>query len=98
MLNEELLEVVVADGINSCDYDILHLSVFRELIKSVFIDKIHPVLPLILFREINVIIDKPTIESRRKNLFLKFYFHSIELTIANLLELHIEWASVFSVD
>jgi hypothetical protein len=38
MLNEELLEVVVADSVNSCDYDILHLSVFRELIKCVFID------------------------------------------------------------
>jgi hypothetical protein len=38
MVNEEFLEVVVAYGINCCDYDILHLSVFRELIKSVFID------------------------------------------------------------
>jgi hypothetical protein len=38
MVNEELLEVVVADGINSCDYDILNLSIFRELIKTVFID------------------------------------------------------------
>jgi len=97
MVNEELLKMIVAYSINSCDDYILHLCILRELIKSIFIYKIHPVFPFVLFREKNVIIDETTIETRRKNLFLQLYFHSVELTIANLLELHIKWTSVFCV-
>lgn len=98
MLDKELLEIAISDGVNSCHNNILNLSILGELIKRVLVDQVHPVLPLILLREINVVIDKTTVESAWEYFLLKLDFHCIKLTIADFLELLIERTTVLCVN
>jgi hypothetical protein len=57
MLDEELLQVAVADGVNRGDYDVLHLGALGELVKGVLVHQVHPVLPLILLGVVDVVVD-----------------------------------------
>ena len=98
MLDKELLEEAISDGVNSCHNNILNLSILGELIKRVLVDQVHPVLPLILLREINVVIDKTTVESAWEYFLLKLDLHRIKLTIADFLELLIEGTTVLCVN
>jgi hypothetical protein len=38
VLDKELLEEAISDGVNSCHNNILNLSILRELIKRVLVD------------------------------------------------------------
>lgn len=98
MLNEELLEMRISNGINCCHNDVLDLTVLGELIKSVLVHKVHPMLPLVLLWEVYVIVDQTSVKGAWQYLLLKLVLHRIKFTVADLLELLIEGASEFSVD
>ncbi len=75
MLDEELLKIAVANCVNSGNNDVLNLSVLGELINSILVHKVHPVLPLVLLREVDVIVNKASIEAAWKNLLLQLDLH-----------------------
>ena len=98
MLNEELLQVAVADGVNRGDDYVLHLSALGELVKGVFVDQVHPVLPLVLLRVVYVVVDESAVEGAGEDLLLEFHLHCVELAVADLLELLVEGAAELGVN
>lgn len=98
MMDEELLKVTVSYGIDCCDNNVLNLSSLRELIDCVLVDQIHPVLPLVLLGEVDIVVDETTIEGTWQDLLFELDFHGVKLAIADLLELLIEWSAELGVN
>jgi len=58
----EFLDVAVSDSVDRRDNDLLHNLVLAKVVNLVFIDRVHPVRPLILVAIIDVVIDGTSIE------------------------------------
>ena len=98
MLDEELLQVAIADRVNRGDYDVLHLGALGELVQGVLVDQVHPVLPLILLGVVDVVVDQAAIEGAGKDFLLELHLHGVELTVADLFELLVEGATELGID
>lgn len=97
LLDAVLLDVRVSELINGCDNDVLWLGILWELVNVVLVEKIGPVLPLILVWEVDVVIDSSTIHNTWHDLAALELLETIDLTIANFLDVEIKWASVLGV-
>ena len=89
------MHVTISDGINSGDDELLWDGSLGELVDLFLVGEVHPVLPLVGLGEVAVVVNGTSVESWGNDLILELC-NAVNLTIAELLEELIEWASTGS--